>query len=92
MSMHSYLFGCACDAVSPRPTLCSDIAQQAPDVLGAASDLAGSASDLAGSAQASVGESLDSIGNFWGSISDTVSSAKHQVQCNETNALPLPDG
>eukprot|EP00752_Nemacystus_decipiens_P002111 g2016.t1 len=53
----------------------SDLAQQAPDVLGAASDLA----DLAGSAQASATESLSSIGNFWSSILDTVSSAKDQA-------------
>ncbi|CAM9855362.1 unnamed protein product [Pylaiella littoralis] len=65
----------------------SDMAQQSHDVLGAASELAGSASDLAGSAQASVGESLDSIGNFWGSISETISSAKHQVDDLGVNAI-----
>lgn len=45
------------------------------DVAGAASGLA----DVAGAAQASVGESLGSIGSFWGSIVDSVSSAKDQV-------------
>ena len=68
--------------------LCSGLLDQAnpADVMGAASDIAGSASDLAGSAldvagsvQGSVGDSLDSIGTFWGSIVDSVSSAKEQV-------------
>ncbi|CAM9707757.1 unnamed protein product, partial [Ectocarpus sp. 13 AM-2016] len=49
-----------------------DLAQQAPDVIGAASD-------LADSAQTSVGESFGAIGNVWDSIIDTVTSAKDQA-------------
>ncbi|CAB1117579.1 unnamed protein product [Ectocarpus sp. CCAP 1310/34] len=64
----------------PSLSTLGDLAQQAPDVLGAASD-------LADSAQASVGESLGAIGNVWDSIVDTVTSAKGQVDDLSANAL-----
>eukprot|EP00904_Undaria_pinnatifida_P000740 jgi/Undpi1/10667/HiC_scaffold_29.g13116.m1 len=60
-------------------TIPADVMGAASDLAGSATDLAGSALDSAGSVQGSVGDSMDSIGTFWGSILDSVSSAKDQA-------------